>query len=93
MEEDDDLLQDFLVDAGEILEALTQQVVDLEKTPEDKEIINAVFRGFHTIKGGASFLSLDPLVALCHRTEDLFNVIRNGDRKVTAEVIDRKSVV
>jgi len=88
MEEDDDLLQDFLVDAGEILEALTQQVVDLEKTPEDKEIINAVFRGFHTIKGGASFLSLDPLVALCHRTEDLFNVIRNGDRKVTAEVMD-----
>jgi len=88
MEEDDDLLQDFLVDAGEILEALTQQVVDLEKSPEDKEIINAVFRGFHTIKGGASFLSLEPLVALCHRTEDLFNVIRNGERSVTSEVMD-----
>jgi len=88
MEEDDDLLQDFLVDAGEILEALTQQVVELEKSPGDKEIINAVFRGFHTIKGGASFLSLDPLVALCHRTEDLFNVIRNGERQVTSEVMD-----
>jgi len=88
MEEDDELLQDFLIDAGEILEQLTQQVVDLEKTPDDKEIINAVFRGFHTIKGGASFLALDPLVALCHRTEDIFNVLRNGDRDVDEEVMD-----
>ena len=88
MEEDDELLQDFLIDAGEILEALTTQVVDLEKSPDDKEIINAVFRGFHTIKGGASFLSLEPLVALCHRTEDVFNVIRNGDRPVNADVMD-----
>ncbi|WP_455202131.1 Hpt domain-containing protein, partial [Kaarinaea lacus] len=88
MEEDDELLQDFLIDAGEILEQLTQQVVDLEKTPDDKEIINAVFRGFHTIKGGASFLALDPLVALCHRTEDVFNVLRNGERDVDEEVMD-----
>jgi two-component system, chemotaxis family, sensor kinase CheA len=88
MEEDDELLQDFLVDAGEILEQLTQQVVDLEKTPDDKEIINAVFRGFHTIKGGASFLALEPLVTLCHRTEDVFNVLRNGDRKVDEDVMD-----
>jgi two-component system chemotaxis sensor kinase CheA len=87
-EEDDDLLQDFLIDAGEILEQLTQQVVDLEKSPDDKEIINAVFRGFHTIKGGASFLALEPLVALCHRTEDVFNVLRNGERAVDAEVMD-----
>ena len=88
MEEDDELLQDFLIDAGEILEQLTQQVVDLEKAPDDKEIINAVFRGFHTIKGGASFLALDPLVALCHRTEDVFNVLRNGERDVDEKVMD-----
>ncbi|WP_455207100.1 chemotaxis protein CheW [Kaarinaea lacus] len=88
MEEDDELLQDFLIDAGEILEQLTQQVVDLEKSPDDKEIINAVFRGFHTIKGGASFLALEPLVALCHRTEDVFNVLRNGERAVDADVMD-----
>jgi len=87
-EEDDELLQDFLIDAGEILEQLTQQVVDLEKSPDDKEIINAVFRGFHTIKGGASFLALEPLVALCHRTEDVFNVLRNGERAVDADVMD-----
>lgn len=88
MEEDDELLQDFLIDAGEILEQLMQQVVDLEKSPDDREIINAVFRGFHTIKGGASFLALEPLVALCHRTEDVFNVLRNGERAVDSEVMD-----
>jgi two-component system chemotaxis sensor kinase CheA len=88
MEEDGELLQDFLIDAGEILEQLTQQAVELEKSPGDKEIINAVFRGFHTIKGGASFLALEPLVALCHRTEDVFNVLRNGERAVDAEVMD-----
>lgn len=88
MEEESELLQDFLVDAGEILEQLVQQVVDLEKSPDDKEIINAVFRGFHTIKGGASFLGLDPLVALCHRTEDVFNLLRNGERAVDADVMD-----
>jgi two-component system chemotaxis sensor kinase CheA len=88
MEEESELLQDFLVDAGEILEQLVQQVVDLEKYPDDKETINAVFRGFHTIKGGASFLALDPLVALCHRTEDVFNLLRNGERAVDDEVMD-----
>jgi len=87
-EEDDELLQDFLIEAGEILEQLTQQVVDLEKSPGDREIINAVFRGFHTIKGGASFLSLEPMVALCHRTEDVFNAIRNGEREVNSDVMD-----
>ena len=88
MEEESELLQDFLIDAGEILEQLVQQVVDLEKSPDDKEIINAVFRGFHTIKGGASFLALEPLVALCHRTEDVFNLLRNGERAVDSEVMD-----
>ena len=88
MEDDDELLQDFLIDAGEILEQLTQQVVDLEKDPDDKEIINAVFRGFHTIKGGASFLALEPMVALCHRTEDVFNLLRNGERNVDEDVMD-----
>ena len=87
-EEDDELLQDFLIDAGEILEQLTEQVVDLEKSPDDREIINAVFRGFHTIKGGASFLALEPLVELCHKTEDVFNLLRNGERAVDSEVMD-----
>lgn len=88
MDEDQELLQDFLVEAGEILEQLSEQLVDLENRPTDNDLLNAVFRGFHTIKGGASFLSLDNMVALCHRSEDVFNVLRNGERKVDARVMD-----
>jgi len=88
MEEDAELLQDFLVEAGEILEQLGEQLVDLENRPQDKDLLNAVFRGFHTIKGGASFLSLDALVNVCHRAEDVFNVLRNGERLVNSEVMD-----
>lgn len=85
---DDELLQDFLVEAGEILEQLNEQLVDLEQSPDDKELLNAVFRGFHTIKGGAGFLSIDPMVILCHRSEDIFNLLRNGERQVSAELMD-----
>ena len=88
MDEDQELLQDFLVEAGEILEQLSEELVDLENRPQDNDLLNAVFRGFHTIKGGASFLSLDNMVALCHRAEDVFNVLRNGERKVDVRVMD-----
>ncbi|MDH5324830.1 MAG: chemotaxis protein CheA [Gammaproteobacteria bacterium] len=88
MDDDAELLQDFLVEAGEILEKLGEQLVDLENQPDDSALLNAVFRGFHTIKGGASFLGLDPLVGLCHRAEDVFNVLRNGERAVDAHVMD-----
>ena len=54
---DDEILQDFLVEAGEIIELLSEQLVELEQSPDDIEILNAVFRGFHTVKGGAGFFS------------------------------------
>jgi len=85
---EDDIVQDFLVESREILEQLQEQLVDLEQRPEDRELLNAVFRGFHTIKGGAGFLNLDPLVAVCHRTEDLFNLLRQGDKRITPELMD-----
>lgn len=85
---DDEILQDFLVEAGEILDDLGNQLVDLENSSDDPELLNAVFRGFHTIKGGASFLSLDSLVALCHLAEDVFNALRNGERAVDAQLMD-----
>ncbi len=88
MDEDQELLQDFLVEAGEILEQLNEQLVDLEQSPKDSELLNAVFRGFHTIKGGASFLSLTALVDICHRAEDVFNALRNGEREVDADLMD-----
>ncbi len=88
IEVDQDILQDFLVEAGEILEQLGEQLVELEQRPEDRELLNAVFRGFHTIKGGAGFLNLTPLVDLCHRAEDVFNVLRQGERSVDAALMD-----
>ncbi len=85
---DNELLQDFLVEAGEILEQLNEQLVDLEQRPDDKELLNTVFRGFHTIKGGAGFLAIEPMVALCHRSEDVFNLLRNGQRRITPALMD-----
>jgi two-component system chemotaxis sensor kinase CheA len=85
---DDEILQDFLVEAGEILERLNEELVELEQRPGDVDLLNAVFRGFHTIKGGASFLSLEGLVQVCHRAEDVFNVLRNGQRSVDTALMD-----
>jgi len=85
---DDEILQDFLVEAGEILEHLNEQLLDLEQAPEDYDLLNSVFRGFHTIKGGAGFLAIDPLVEVCHRAEDVLNVLRQGQRQVDAELMD-----
>ncbi|MBT4837759.1 MAG: chemotaxis protein CheA [Methylococcales bacterium] len=85
---DDEILQDFLTEAGEILEQLGEQLVDLEQNPDDLELLNAVFRGFHTVKGGAGFLNINPLVEVCHHAEDVFNVLRQGERKVNPYLMD-----
>ena len=85
---DDEILQDFLVEAGEILELLSEQLVDLEQSPEDTDLLNAVFRGFHTVKGGAGFLALDAMVDCCHVCEDVFNVLRQGERNVSPGLMD-----
>ncbi len=86
--EDNDILQDFLVEAGEILEKLNGQLVELEQRPQDGNLLNAVFRSFHTIKGGGGFLGLTPLVEVCHRAEDVFNVLRQGERQIDAALMD-----
>ncbi|MBS4051396.1 MAG: chemotaxis protein CheA [Methylomonas sp.] len=85
---DDEILQDFLVEAGEILEKLSEQLVELEQSPDDYDLLNAIFRGFHTVKGGAGFLAIHELVEICHSAEDVFNVLRQGDRKVTPDLMD-----
>ncbi|NOH81919.1 chemotaxis protein CheA [Vibrio sp. RE86] len=85
---DEDILQDFLVEAGEILELLSEQLVELENNPEDKDLLNAIFRGFHTVKGGAGFLSLTELVDTCHGAENVFDILRNGQRQVSASLMD-----
>ncbi|MEW5833578.1 MAG: chemotaxis protein CheA [Pseudomonadota bacterium] len=75
---DAELRDDFLVEAGELVERLGEQLVDLEAAPQDAELLNAVFRAFHTVKGGAGFLNVEPMVQLCHHAEDLLNAARNG---------------
>ncbi len=85
---EDDILQDFLVEAGEILELLSEQLVELEQDPQNNDLLNAVFRGFHTIKGGAGFVNLSAMVEICHRAEDVFNVLRKGERAVDSGLMD-----
>ena len=85
---DEDILQDFLVEAGEILEALQEQLVELENNPDDSALLNAIFRGFHTVKGGAGFLSLTELVDVCHGAENVFDILRTGKRRVTPALMD-----
>ncbi|WP_138439474.1 chemotaxis protein CheA [Marinobacter alexandrii] len=85
---DDEILQDFLVEAGEILEKLSEQLVDLEQNPDDSDLLNAIFRGFHTVKGGAGFLQLEALVNCCHSAENVFDILRNHKRKVDSELMD-----
>ncbi|MBB1421336.1 chemotaxis protein CheA [Pseudoalteromonas sp. SG43-7] len=87
-EVDEDILQDFLVEAGEILELLSEQLVELENNPDDTELLNAIFRGFHTVKGGAGFLSMTELVDACHGAENVFDLLRQGVRKVNSELMD-----
>jgi two-component system chemotaxis sensor kinase CheA len=84
----EDLLQDFLVEAGELLAGVDNKLVDLEQSPGDHRLLNEIFRGFHTIKGGAGFLNATELVTLCHLTENLFDKLRNNQMTLTPEIMD-----
>ncbi|EPG2992736.1 chemotaxis protein CheA [Pseudomonas aeruginosa] len=85
---DEEILQDFLVEAGEILEQLSEQLVELESRPDDMDLLNAIFRGFHTVKGGAGFLQLNALVECCHIAENVFDILRKGERRVSSELME-----
>jgi two-component system chemotaxis sensor kinase CheA len=84
----EDLLQDFLTEATDLLSDVDNKLVDLEKNPQDHGLLNDIFRGFHTIKGGAGFLNAAELVTLCHLTENLFDKLRNGELALTKEIMD-----
>jgi two-component system chemotaxis sensor kinase CheA len=84
----EDLLQDFLVEAGELLAGVDNKLVDLEQSPDDHTLLNEIFRGFHTIKGGAGFLNATELVTLCHLTENLFDRLRNKQMSLNPEIMD-----
>lgn len=84
----EDLLQDFLIEAEELLSGVDNKLVDLERAPGDRGLLNEIFRGFHTIKGGAGFLNASALVTLCHLTENLFDKLRNGELNIEPELMD-----
>jgi two-component system chemotaxis sensor kinase CheA len=75
---DQEIVQDFLTESGELLGLLEGDLVVLESTPRDPELLNKVFRALHTIKGSASFLQLTNLVAIAHCSESALNAARNG---------------
>jgi two-component system chemotaxis sensor kinase CheA len=83
-----DICADFLLEAREILDRLGERLVALERAPGDRESLNVVFRGFHTIKGGAGFLDFEPMVAVCHAVEDRLNAARTGAAPLDATAFD-----
>jgi len=85
---DDSIREDFLVEANEIVEKLGAELVELERRPDDAQLLNSIFRGFHTIKGGAGFLSVEPLVLICHGAEEVFDALRNGKLALNNEIMD-----
>jgi len=84
----DDMLKDFVVEAMDLAVNVEEHLLRLERDPDNKETLNAVFRSFHTIKGGAGFMGLPALVAACHLTENLFDALRTGAAPVTPLAIE-----
>jgi two-component system chemotaxis sensor kinase CheA len=88
MNEFQEILQDFLVESFELIEQLDQDLVELENTPDDLELLNGIFRVAHTIKGASSFLNFDVLTHLTHHMEEVLNKARHGELIITPEVMD-----
>ena len=88
IEIDNELKTDFLNESLDLIERVSEQLVGLERTPDDRELLNAIFRGFHTIKGSAGFFELDAVVELAHAAEDLFGLLRSGARTLTPDLLD-----
>jgi two-component system chemotaxis sensor kinase CheA len=84
----DDMLKDFVVEAMDLAVNVEEHLLCLERDPDNRETLNAVFRSFHTIKGGAGFMNLPAMVAACHLTENLFDALRNGAAPVTPIAIE-----
>ncbi|AEM51241.1 chemotaxis protein CheA [Stenotrophomonas maltophilia] len=84
----DDITADFIIEAQEILDRLGEQLVSLEQAPQDTEQLNAVFRGYHTLKGGAGFLGVTAMVELCHAAEEALGAARAGQAMLQAHHFD-----
>ncbi|MDR0926261.1 MAG: chemotaxis protein CheA [Ignavibacteria bacterium] len=83
-----EIFEGFLVEANEILESITTDIVEIEKTPDDLELINKLFRSFHTIKGTASFMGFADISGITHHAEDILNKLRKEELTVNRDIID-----
>lgn len=88
MDEMQEILEDFLIEAFEMIEQLDQDLIELEHNPSDLDLLNRIFRVAHTIKGSSSFLNFDTLTKLTHNMEDVLNKARRGELKITPDVMD-----
>ena len=84
----EDIVDDFLVEADELIESLDTNLVKLEVTPKDLDLLNEIFRAAHTIKGTSSFLGLDQVSGLTHKMEDILNKLRKSEMVVTPGIMD-----
>jgi two-component system chemotaxis sensor kinase CheA len=83
-----EIVNDFIQEALELLDSLNENFIELEKNPEDKEILNTIFRAAHTVKGSAGFLGFQNIVELAHSAENILNKLRQGEITLTSEMTD-----
>jgi two-component system chemotaxis sensor kinase CheA len=83
-----EIFEEYVVEAKEHLENLEQKLLELEKNPKDKELINSAFRSMHTIKGGAGFLGLNVIVETAHLAEEVLGKLRSEELELTPEIND-----
>lgn len=88
MDEMQEILEDFLIEAFEMIEQLDQDLVELENNPDDLDLLNRIFRVAHTIKGSGSFLNFSVLTHLTHHMEDVLNKARHGELTITPDIMD-----
>jgi len=86
--DDQELLEGFLAETTELLEKMDDDLIALEKTPDDMELMNSIFRSIHTVKGASSFLGFELLVTITHKTEDVLNRLRKGELQVGPDIMD-----
>ena len=83
-----EILDSFLIETKEILEKLDQDLLQIEQSPDDKDLINTVFRAFHTVKGTSGFLGFDQMMEITHKCEDVLNKLRKGELRITSTLMD-----
>ena len=89
----EEIIQDFIQETIEILESLDKDLVILEETPNDTELLNRIFRSIHTVKGTSGFLGFERLTSVAHKTEDILNKLRKEDIKLTHRLMQLPGVL